>query len=113
MDARADAALLRWGDWTARRDRSGLGFPSECVSFRLVAHGAPGSGCVVLADDEVMAIDRCVAGLRDGRPDLFWTAWLWYVLKMPVSVICTKAKCSERTFLRRKAELLSAITTVL
>lgn len=112
MDARADAALLRWGDWTARRDRSGLGFPSVCVSFRQEIRAA-GCGSVILVDDEVMAVDRCVAGLRDGRPDLFWTAWLWYVLKMPVSVICTKAKCSERTFLRRKAELLSAITTAL
>lgn len=112
MSARADAVLLRWGEWTAQRERSCLGFPKECLTFRLSV-SCPGFGSAVLVDSEVMAVDGVVAALRNDRPELFFLAFLWYVFQMPVSVICSKAKCSERTFHRRKQELLAAISTVL
>lgn len=56
--------LVRWGEWNARRESGGLGFPRECPYTRMQARSGPGISSPEI-DQEAIDTERAVTELPD------------------------------------------------
>ena len=111
-DAWIDEQLKRWGEFSSGRDTNGIGYPSQCPTFR-VDDARATAGSLVLVDSNIMRIDRIIAALGRTEPELFDVAFCWYVFALPVSSCARRCHCTERTVYRRLEALKRAVDVVL
>lgn len=99
-----ETMLLSWGDYSQRREDGGLGYAKGSPMFRLsAAGGAPSS--VVLAESDVLQIERVMVGIKADRPELYAVAIEWYVRKSPTTTVAMRIGCHRNSVQARIAAL--------
>lgn len=91
------ARLARWGEWCARRESGGLGFPRECSYTRLQARSDSGLISPEI-NAEAVETERAVAALPDFLRD---TVRSYYVEPGTVDQKARSLRCARDTIYAR------------
>lgn len=109
-DNMAEELLQKWGEWSARRESSGLGYPSRCVTFKLESSGTGNAPQHFLpVDSDILRVDRLIASFKATYPELLEVASLAYITGLPARSIARVARCSVRTVYNRLEMLRNAL----
>lgn len=91
------ARLARWGEWCARRESGGLGYPRECSYTRLQARSDAGLISPEI-NAEAVETERAVAALPDYLRD---TVRSYYVAPGTVEQKARSLRCGRDTIYAR------------
>ena len=109
-DEMAEELLRKWGEWSARRETSGLGYPRRCVTFKLESSGNGDTPLHFLpVDSDILRVDRLIASFKSTYPELLEVASLAYITGLPARSIARVARCSVRTVYNRLEMLRNAL----
>lgn len=85
--------LLRWGNWA--KERSTLDYSPIAAGFKgLLPYSTRSSPSC--CDDDGLAVDGCVARLRQYNPDEYMLIIGYYILGIPKRALARKAKRDEK-----------------
>lgn len=90
--------LAKWGEWSARRESGGLGFPRECSYTRLQARSGEGFAASPDVDSDAMDTERAVNELPEHLRD---TVRAYYVKPGTVEQKARDLRCGRDTVYSR------------